>query len=109
MAKSIGDTLASMRNNPRDVRFGDATKIAQAYFGPARRHGSHHVFRMPWPGDPRVNLQESSGGKAKVYQVRQLLMAIDRLETVSTKENDVDAKPSSRDKSNRRGKADRSN
>jgi hypothetical protein len=35
---------------------------------------------MPWPGDPRVNLQAAENGKAKAYQVRQLLAAIDRLE-----------------------------
>lgn len=34
---------------------------------------------MPWPGDPRVNIQ-NEGGKAKAYQVRQVLRAIERLE-----------------------------
>jgi hypothetical protein len=34
---------------------------------------------MPWPGDPRVNIQNSKG-KAKAYQVKQVLMAIERLE-----------------------------
>jgi hypothetical protein len=33
---------------------------------------------MPWPGDPRVNLQRGEGGKAKAYQVRQLIQAIAR-------------------------------
>jgi len=35
--------------------------------------------KMPWPGDPRVNIQDA-GGKAKAYQVRQVLQAIDKLE-----------------------------
>jgi hypothetical protein len=39
---------------------------------------SHHVWKMPWPGDPRVYLQPGDGGKAKAYQVRQLLQAIAR-------------------------------
>jgi len=39
---------------------------------------SHAVFKTPWPGDPRVNIQESKG-KAKAYQVRQVLLAIDKL------------------------------
>jgi hypothetical protein len=43
----IGDMLAAMRNNPRDIRFSDAVKVAEAHFGPARRSGSHHVFRLP--------------------------------------------------------------
>ena len=34
---------------------------------------------MPWPGDPRVNLQSGQGGMAKSYQVKQLLAAIERL------------------------------
>jgi len=36
------------------------------------------VFKTPWPGDPRVNIQNDKG-KAKAYQVRQILMAIDKL------------------------------
>ena len=35
-------------------------------------------FRMPWVGDPRVNIQ-SDKGKAKAYQVRQVMAAIDKL------------------------------
>lgn len=34
---------------------------------------------MPWPGAPRVNMQAGDGGKAKPYQVRQVLAAIDLL------------------------------
>ena len=37
------------------------------------------VDKMPWPGDPRVNLQSGQGGMAKSYQVKQLLAAIERL------------------------------
>jgi hypothetical protein len=33
---------------------------------------------MPWPGDPRVNIQNAKG-KAKPYQVRQVLKAIAKL------------------------------
>ncbi len=36
------------------------------------------VFRTPWPGDPRVNIQNDRG-MAKAYQVRQVLQAIDKL------------------------------
>jgi hypothetical protein len=39
---------------------------------------------MPWAGDPRVNLQVGEGGKAKAYQVRQALEAIDKLLTERT-------------------------
>jgi hypothetical protein len=36
------------------------------------------VFKTPWIGDPRVNIQNDKG-IAKVYQVRQILKAIERL------------------------------
>ena len=39
----------------------------------------HLIFKMPWQGDPRINIQDASG-KAKPYQVRQVLQAIDKLE-----------------------------
>lgn len=35
-------------------------------------------FGVPWPGDPRVNIQDDKG-KAKPYQVQQVLKAIVRL------------------------------
>jgi hypothetical protein len=57
-------------------------RVCESFFGQPRRHGSHCVFKMPWPGDPRLNLQEDKNGKAKAYQVRQLLLAIDRLKAL---------------------------
>lgn len=42
--------------------------------------------KMPWPGNPRVNIQNEKG-KAKRYQVRQVLAAIAKLkEMVEAKE-----------------------
>jgi hypothetical protein len=72
--------LEQMRRAPQNVRFTDACRLADSFFGPPRQKGSsHRVYSMPWRGDPRVNLQEGAGGKAKAYQVRQLVQAIDRL------------------------------
>jgi len=69
-----------MRNSPANVRYADLHKVCEHYFGPARMSGSSHaVFKTPWPGDPRVNIQ-NDGGKAKAYQVRQVLVAIAKLE-----------------------------
>jgi len=80
MGKSIDDLLAEMRSNPAGVRFADACKVVTHFFGTPRSKGSsHHVWKMPWVGDPRINLQTGSGGTAKPYQVRQALQAIDRL------------------------------
>jgi hypothetical protein len=68
-----------MRENPENVRFAEACKVADHFFGKPRQSGSSHcVWRMPWPGDPRANMQNDHG-KAKRYQVEQLLAAIDRL------------------------------
>lgn len=77
MAKSVEDLIAAMRASPKGVRFSDACKVASHFFGEPRRSGSSHVvWRMPWAGDPRINLQNDHG-EAKPYQVRQLLDAID--------------------------------
>lgn len=78
MAK-LDELIEQMRSNPKDIRFVDACTVASAFFGKPRQHGtSHRVWKMPWSGDPRVNLQEDKGGKAKAYQVQQLLKAIER-------------------------------
>lgn len=86
MTKAISDLIAAMRANPKDVRFADALSVSQAYFGPPRKSGSHHVFKMRWAGDPRINLQEDKNGKAKAYQVRQILQAIDKLDALKQAE-----------------------
>ena len=55
-------------------------KVCEHYSGEARSSGSSHaVFKTPWAGDPRVNIQNDHG-KAKEYQVRQVLAAIRKLE-----------------------------
>jgi len=82
MAK-IDDILTGMRKNPQGVRFSDLSKVCEHFFGEARQLGtSHRVYRTPWPGDPRVNIQMGEGGKAKAYQVRQVLLAITKLKGV---------------------------
>jgi hypothetical protein len=78
MAAALDKLLKEMRQSPKGVRFADAVKAAELLFGEGRVSGSHHIFKTPWPGDPRVNLQDDGSGKAKVYQVRQLLQAADR-------------------------------
>ena len=76
----IEDILTQMRRNPKGIRFNDLSKVCENFFGSPRQSGSsHNVFKTPWQGDPRVNIQNSKG-KAKPYQVRQVLQAIDRLE-----------------------------
>ena len=78
MAKA-DDILTQMKQTPGKVRFSDLCKVCDQYFGSARQRGtSHRVYRTPWQGNPRVNIQNDRG-KAKVYQVRQVLKAIEKL------------------------------
>lgn len=72
--------LEQMRREPANIRFGDLIKVCEEYFGKPRQHGtSHAIFKTPWAGDPRINIQDDKG-KAKAYQVRQVLLAIEKLE-----------------------------
>jgi hypothetical protein len=75
----IDEILKGMRGNSANVKFSDLCKVCDHYFGEARQNGtSHRIYKTPWPGDPRVNIQDGKG-KAKFYQVRQVLKAIDKL------------------------------
>ena len=77
--KRLEQLLQQMRENPEDVRFSDLSRVSEHFFGKPRQSGaSHLVFKTPWRGDPRVNIQNKRG-KAKAYQVRQVLRAIERL------------------------------
>jgi hypothetical protein len=79
MAK-IEAIIAEMKRNPKGIRFQDLCKVCEHYFGEARQTGSsHRVYKTPWSGDPRLNIQNDKG-MAKAYQVRQVLKAIERLE-----------------------------
>ena len=76
---SIKDILTTMRRNPKGVSFNDLCKVCDHFFGEARQtSGSHRIYKTPWQGDPRVNIQNDKG-MAKAYQVRQVLKAIERL------------------------------
>ncbi len=80
---SIDDDVRELEKNPSNVRFTDLCKICDYYFGEARQKGSsHRIYKTPWQGDPRVNIQEKNG-KAKAYQVRQVIKALRRLEIES--------------------------
>lgn len=75
-----GKILDQMRREPANIRFSDLMKVCEKYFGKPRQHGtSHAVFKTPWAGNPRINIQDDKG-KAKAYQVRQVLLAIEKLE-----------------------------
>ncbi len=77
---SVVKIVAAMRENPRNIRYADLAKVCAHYFGsPRTSGGSHAVYKTPWPGDPRVNIQDDHGA-ARAYQVRQVLAAIEKKE-----------------------------
>jgi hypothetical protein len=77
---NIKKLLKQIKSNPKGVQFSDLCKICKHYFGNPRQSGSsHRIYKTPWQGDPRVNIQNNKG-KAKAYQVKQVLKAIERLE-----------------------------
>ena len=81
----IEKLLSQLRKNQKNVRFTDLVKVCNHYFGEPRQQGtSHCVYKTPWSGDPRVNIQEKDG-RAKAYQVKQVLAAIEKIEEM---END---------------------
>ena len=76
---SVNDIVKQLGENPKNVRFADLCKICEYYFGKARQRGSsHRIYKTPWQGDPRINIQEKNG-KGKAYQVRQVIKVIKKL------------------------------
>ncbi|WP_333655160.1 hypothetical protein [Dissulfurispira sp.] len=76
----VADIVLQMRSNPQNVRFADLCMVCDYYFGTARQKGSsHRIYETPRQGDPRINIQNNRG-KAKAYQVKQVLKAIEILE-----------------------------
>ena len=81
-SKSVDEILAEMAAGS-EIHFGDLVKVCDHYFGKPRQSGtSHQVYKTPWPMDPRVNIQNAKG-KAKPYQVRQVLKAIAKLKDLA--------------------------
>ncbi|NLH76183.1 MAG: toxin HicA [Acidobacteria bacterium] len=73
--------IRSLREHPKAVRYRDLCLIVERFFGPPRQTGgSHRVYRMPWAGDPRIDIQRSAGGLAKSYRVRKVIAALEKLE-----------------------------
>jgi hypothetical protein len=69
--------LAKALTGSKNLRFTEAVRLAEAFgFRLSRVRGSHHVFVHQTLRE-LVNLQEVIG-KAKPYQVRQLLDLVER-------------------------------
>ncbi|WP_375493477.1 toxin HicA [uncultured Nostoc sp.] len=86
----IEKLVAKLKKNPKNVNFTDLMKVCNHYFGEPRQQGtSHCVYKMPWSGDSRLNIQEKNG-KAKDYQVKQVIDAIEKLEAIEKFEETKD-------------------
>jgi hypothetical protein len=73
--------LLRIKQHPGNVRFKDLCKVCDHYFGsPHQKGSSHRIYKTPWPGNPRINVQNHKGW-AKTYQVKQVLKAIEILES----------------------------
>ena len=71
--------LAAIRNNPKDVRFVDACRVAE-WLGFVHKggKGSHGAFSRP---GERVALNfQNRDGRIKPYQARQLIAMMDKYE-----------------------------
>jgi predicted RNA binding protein YcfA (HicA-like mRNA interferase family) len=70
--------IASMRASPSNTRFrelcGLVVRLGFEFRGTT---GSHRIYRHTTKRELFINLQSDSGGKAKPYQVRQVLDLID--------------------------------
>lgn len=79
--------LNKMKHNPNGIKFKELKKICEHFFGKPRiSKSSHCIFKTPWVGDPRINIQNAKG-MAKAYQVKQVLSAILKLEALHERKN----------------------
>lgn len=76
---SLEKKVARLAQATGPVPFNDVKQVCDHYFGAPRIHGSHMIYRTPWKGDPRINIQNRNG-KVALYQVKQVLKALARLE-----------------------------
>ena len=64
--------LDKVQRNPNGLRFGELETLFQQSGWVLDRHrGSHRIWRSP--KGARLPVQETKGGKAKGYQVKQFL------------------------------------
>jgi hypothetical protein len=71
--------IEAIRNNPRDVGFDDACRVARWLgFTASGGAGSHKAYSRP--GEPMLLNFQNRNGKIKPYQARQLIAMVDRYE-----------------------------
>ena len=77
MDRALSKTLQQMRASAANVHFSDLTSLLRSLgFTLDRVNGSHHIYVHP-KVKGIVNIQ-NCGGKAKSYQVKQVLKLIEK-------------------------------
>ena len=73
--------IAAVRNNPNDVRFDDACKIARwlGFVHEGRGKGPHRAFSRT--GEATLLNFQNRGGRIPRYQADQLIEMIDKYES----------------------------
>lgn len=84
----IAQAITELESSPSNTRFARLVTVCTHFFGEPRIRGSHHIFRTPWQGDPRINIQAQRGGRAAPYQVRQVIAALKKHEALYDDNND---------------------
>ena len=91
---AVDQTLvAQARQNPAGINFDDALALASQFgFQLVRTQGSHFIFHHPLAPKIRdrfpqpLNLQRGKDGKAKSYQIRQLLQMAEAMGVIISEE-----------------------
>jgi hypothetical protein len=85
------ELLSKARRNPAGLRFDEALRLArQLGFSEPRIRGSHHVMTHPLADRVRqtyprpLNLQRAPDGKAKGYEVRQMLQIAEAIGIITS-------------------------
>lgn len=77
--------LQKALSGSKNIRFSEIVALVEAFgFRLSRVKGSHHIFVHPRVRE-LINLQ-NVGGKAKPYQIRQLLRLVERYNLTMTDE-----------------------
>jgi hypothetical protein len=81
--------IEAIRNNPKDVRFEDACKVAEWLGFTGKGGGSSHRAFSRFGEPTGLNFQ-NRGGKIKPYQARQLIEMINLYWPSSPDENETE-------------------
>ena len=73
--------LDAIRNNPKDVRYEDALRAADLIGFTSTGGSGSHCTRSRQGELVQLNFQRIANGRAKPYQVRQLIEMLDKYES----------------------------